>query len=337
MSFKFSPIIFKTVAIFLLCHQLLYTFAQNASFQEVILPVEIKSINSLFTNDKDTLWLATGQGLYSYSNNKFNRYYDENQAKLYCINAIVADKSGNKWYGTYDGIIVKFGQKGILKTTDIKSFCKTDNYLITSLSINQQSERNSPEILLTTSGGEIFSYDTISGLVKNIESPSKGTIYAIQYGYSPTIWLCTSDGFYTKVKNSKWKKKSDIYTAYGLYKNDGKYWAIGRDADKKAVLMLYYNNADEGQPSRFIWKTFNMDKLSNKYIRFYELGFTSAEMVWICCDDGLICYNPLNANINEYRVDKKLEPNPMQHIAVQNDDLIWISTSGKKLFRVDLK
>ncbi len=337
MSFKSSLIIFKILTITLLCNLSLFALAQTATITEIVLPPEIKTINSILSNNEEVVWLATGQGLYAYSEGSFIRYYDKSQPELYCINALASDKSGNKWFGTYNGVLVKFNQKEISKTIDIKSLCKSDNYLITSISINPDNKNGNVDVLLTTSGGEIFAYDTITGIVKNIESPSDATIYAIQYGYTPTIWLCTSDGFYTMNKNSKWKKKSDLYTAYGLFENEGKYWAIGRDEDKKAVLMLYYDEENIGKSNKYKWKNFDLQRLNNRSSRFFKLDFTSDEMVWIASENGLIRYNPHNANIREFTNDKKLRSSSIQHIAVQNDNLIWISTSGKHFFRVDLK
>lgn len=326
----------KILIITSLCIYSVFSFAQETAITEVALPSEIKSINALLSSE-EIVWMATGQGMYSYNGQEFTRYYNPQQAEIYCINAMIADKAGNKWWGTYNGMLVKFGKSGILKTLDIKSFCKTDNYLITSISINLETNIENQDILLTTSGGEIFVYNAITGAVKNVESPSDATIYSIKYGYSSTIWLCTSDGFYTRNSSSKWKKKSDIYTAYGLFENDGKYWAIGRDKDKKAVLMLYYNEDSEEKNGKFIWKDFDLHQLKNVYTRLYEVDFTSDEIVWIAAESGLIRYNPLNASIQEYIKDNIKETFTIQHIAVQDDKLLWMSTPGKKLFRVDLK
>jgi len=334
---KFELLILHIIlTITMACYQDSYIFSQNASFKEIILPQEIKTINALKSNHQDELWLATGQGLYCYKNDEFIRYFDNNAADLYCINIFEFDKPGNIWYGTYNGLLVKFDKHKIIKTIDIKAFSKTDNYLITSISIDKEDKNKNNEILLTTSGGEIFSADTITDEVKNIKSPSDGTIYAIQYGYATTIWLCTSDGFYTSNRNWKWKKKSDLYTAYGLYENEDKYWTIGRDENKKAVLMLYYNQNFEGDAEKFVWRKFDLQKLSNLYIRFYQMGFTSSEKIWLASEIGLVRYNPLNADVIEYKNYRDSQLGAIQNITIQNDKLIWMSTSGKKLFRVDL-
>ena len=129
-------------------------------------------------------------------------------------------------------VSIFFFQSSLAENLNIKS---------TSISIDKINEIKDTDILLTTSGGEIFAVNMITYQVKSEDSPSEATIYSVLYGYSPTVWLCTSDGFYTMTKNSKWKKKAGLYTAYGLAENEGKYWAVGRDEQKKAVLMLYFS------------------------------------------------------------------------------------------------
>ena len=138
-------------------------------------------------------------------------------------------------------------------------------------------------------------------------------------------------------KNSKWKKKAGLYTAYGLAENEGKYWAVGRDEQKKAVLMLYFSEKKNASKKRFIWKDLDLSKLNDRYTRFYELGFTQGETAWIASESGLVKYNPVTASVKLYKMDKKLNIRAVQHIAVQKNNLFWISSSGRKLIRVEIK
>jgi len=279
--------------------------AQRPLFKQVELPDEIRSINALLTENNTAIWLATAQGLYRYTNDEVTRYFEKDRASLYQINAIAKDNDETLWFGTYNGNLVKFTNGKVSQSIDIKPHCKKNNYLITSVSINNIQKENN-EILLTTSGGEIFGVIPNRNSVRKIKSPSDATIYSILYGFSPMIWLCTSDGFYTMNKNSKWKKKAGLYTAYGLAENNGKYWAIGRDEQKKAVLMLYFNDSNNGSKKRFTWKDFELSKLNDRYIRFYELGLIEDEIAWIASESGLIRYNPMNGSVKLYEKDKKL-------------------------------
>lgn len=308
---------------------------QRLIFTQIPLPEEIHSINTLLCDDDSTVWLATSEGLYKYDGIEFKRYFEVENSELYKINVLVKDGSNNMWFGTYLGQLVKYSEGRIQQTFDIKPLRGNDNCLITSLTLDHES--NNPEILLTTSGGEIFAIDTTTKAIKKIKSPVEGTIYSIHYGYAPTVWLCTSDGFFTMQKNSKWKKKTDMSTAYGLYENEGKFWAIGRDELNKALLMLYYDEAPNGSQKRYVWKDFELSKLADRYTRFYSLAFTKNEMVWIASQNGLIKYNPLNASVKQYSKEKRLNINEIRHITVQNENLIWVSSSGKRFIRVDIK
>ncbi len=310
--------------------------AQHPVFQQIELPNEIRSVNALLPDRNDKIWIASAQGLYNYSNNQFTRFYEKDKPELYQINALVQDKEGNIWFGTYNGMLVKFSGNKISESYDIKPKATIDNYLITSITIDNNDQSNE-EILLTTSGGEIFEITPKTNSIRKIESPlnENGTIYSILYGFGPTVWLCTSDGFYTMNKNSKWKKKSDMYTAYGLTENEGKYWAIGRDAHKMAVLMLYYN--DSNNPNkRFVWKNFDLSRLPDIYTRFYELAFTSGEIAWIASESGLVRYHTKNGSVKVYEMDKKLNIKALQHVVSQKK-LIWASSSGKRFFRIEVK
>jgi len=311
--------------------------AQRPSFKQIELPAEIRSINALVAENEEMIWLGTAQGLYSYANNEFMRFFEKDKTPLYQINAIAKDNKGNMWFGTYSGLLVKFTDNKVAESFDIKPYCVDSNYLITSVSIDINPQNSKTEVLLTTSGGEIFTVNVNNKDIKKIEGPSDATIYSILYGYSPKVWLCTSGGFYTMSKNLRWKKKTGLYTAYGLAENEGKYWAIGRDEQKKAVLMMYYNESNNGSKKRFVWKDFELSKLKDRYTRFYELGFTKGEIAWIASESGLVRYNPLSGSVKLYEKDKRLNIKEIKHIAIQNDKLIWISSSGKRLIRVELK
>jgi len=313
-----------------------HLIAQPISFKRIEVPDEIKAINALMSDNENAIWLATANGLYNYENDKFKRYYEKDRDEYYQINSIAKDKQGSLWFGTYHGQLVKFTNSRIEKTWAVKPYCKNDNVLITSIAIDNDTENQNPEILLTTSGGEIFSINTTTNAITPIASPVEGTIYSIEYGYKPTIWLGTSDGFFTMNKNSKWKKKPGLVTAYGLKENNGKYWAIGRDDTNKAVLMLYYSENQNKTSAHHVWKDFDLSQLNNKYTRFYNLAFTKNEIVWIASQDGLIQYNPLNGFVEQYEKTNDLNIKEIKNITVQNTNTIWISTAGRNLIRVDL-
>jgi ligand-binding sensor domain-containing protein len=207
--------------------------------------------------------------------------------------------------------------------------------LITSISIDTTGNNQNYEILLSTAGGEIFGYDTLKQITRKIENPGLGTIFAFKYGYNPTKWLGTNDGFFSKSKNAKWKKNNNYFTVYQIIENNGKYWAIGRGNNKKAILMLYYD--EDGKQSKFKWKDFDLDLLNDKYVKLNELAITDSEIAWIATENGLIRYNPRNASLSLTEEVNGIDLKSIQHIAVQSENIIWISSSGRRLIKVEIK
>lgn len=310
--------------------------AQVPELSKIELPDEVRTINALLSNNDNGLLLATGQGLYEYDGVGFKRFYEKSKNAQYQINCLAKSESNIIWWGTYSGVLVKFSNGRILESFDLKSKCKDDNYLITSIAIT----KNAPyahQVLVTTSGGEIISLNQSTKQIEKLNGPDVGTIYAIKYGFSPMIWLCTSDGFYTRNKKSKWKKKSGLYTAYNLVENLGKYWAIGRDEQKKSVFMLYYSDKDNAPPSKYKWKNFDLRNLSDRYARFYEIAFTENEVAWITTNGGLIRYNPRTASSKFYSELNNIILGDINHISVQNNNSFWISSAGKRLYKIVLK
>ena len=198
----------KTITIILIFVFVIQTkhFAQAFYCTEIKLPSEIPAINDLYVN-KGILYIATSQGLYTYNDKGFTRFFDPENTDAYRINTICPDKAGNLWFGTYIGLLVKFSANKVLFVQDIKPKCKTDNYLITSISIDTVFKNQNSEVLLSTSGGELFGYNTISNSVKKYENPGPGTVFSIIYGYWPLKCVYTADGFFSMNKNMKWKKK----------------------------------------------------------------------------------------------------------------------------------
>lgn len=310
--------------------------AQKPNLSEIRLPKEIRTINVLLPNGGDCLLLGTGQGLYEFKDGNFKRFFDESNPKDYQINCLAKSKDNCFWWGTYNGVLIKYCNERIVETFDLKTKSKDDNYLITSIAItdNELSEDN---VLVTTSGGEIFSINKSTKLVEKTVGPEVNTIYTVQYGYSPMIWLCTSDGFYTRNKKSRWKRKTGLYTAYNLVENLGKYWAIGRDEQKRAVFMLYYSEKENAPTSKYKWKNFDLSQLNDRFLRFHDVAFTENEIAWIATSAGLIRYNPMTASVKLYSELNGVKINEIQHIVARSENSLWVGSSGKRLYKIELE
>ncbi len=315
-----------------------YLLAQKVTFQAQKLPIVLKTINALKVEDTKILWIASGNGLFKLENKKIRKYTNLPDGEKLQVNAIEIDEHGSKWLGTYSGKLIKFKNGKISASIDFNEYLKPDNSIVTSIAISDNKSKNDSKILLTTSDGQIFYYDTLKLKKGKLKSPVKNMVYSINYGHEKTTWLCTSDGFFIKNLGNRWKQKQDLYLSYGIFKSFGNYWAVGRDKEKKAVFMLYYHNAGSAS-EKYVWKEFQLKKLPNKYARFYEVASTTDSYAWITSDIGLIRYNTLSASTKLYnqKKNKSFKIKSTRHIAVQNRNTIWISSSGRDLYKLTLK
>ncbi|OQX99459.1 MAG: hypothetical protein B6I20_09890 [Bacteroidetes bacterium 4572_117] len=58
---------------------------------------------------------------------------------------------------------------------------------------------------------------------------------------------------------------------------------------------------------------------------------------WITCEKGLIRYNPSSGDVKIYDADKNIKANKIRHIAIQNSNVIWVSSSGNSLYKLILR
>ncbi len=319
---------------FLLSFSITQIKSQNIKFIKKKLPDELKSINDIKVKD-DYVWIATGQGLYKFKNKKIIRYYDEDNPEKLMINTIEIDDSKNIWLSNYEGNLLQFRKGKIQKEIDFIGLIDNRSDILTDIEINTDKTQKNNEILLTSSNGLILYYNHKLDEIGLKRSPVKNMIYSVHYGNKNKLWLCAAEGFYTKEKDREWKNKSEMYQGYNIIRKGDKYWGIGRNKKNEAVFMLYYN--DNGK--KYVWKTFDLRKLKNKYIRFYDIGIINDEMVFIASNEGLIRYNSLTGNIKIYnkKNTKKFDITDVRHIVVQDENSLWLSSSGASLYKLQIK
>ncbi|MCF6240454.1 MAG: hypothetical protein L3J74_03810, partial [Bacteroidales bacterium] len=306
-----------------------FLLAQKLHIIEKEISSKINIINDLKV-EQNTLWLATGSGLFCLENNTIKSFKFDKKGNLLKINTLEIDHSGNKWLGTYSGELIKFNKGEILSSINFNKYLDNENTIITDIAISKSEQ----EIILSTATGRILYYNLLNGATGLIESPVKNTmIYSINYGANKNIWLCSADGFYTKQAKGKWKKQQGLYLAYGIFNQAGNYWAIGRSQNKKALFMLYYKH-ESLSGAKYVWKEFKLNKLPNQYTRFYEL-VADDEYAWITSDSGLIKYDVSTGNI--LLIDKYhgIDLKKIRHIAAQSNGKLWMSTAGNKLYKLE--
>ncbi len=305
--------------------------AQKLHIVEKEISPQINIINDLKI-ENNTLWLATGTGLFRIENGKLKSFEINEKGNLLKINTIEIDTLGNKWLGTYSGKLIKFKNDRVLFIVNFSKYIDDENTIITDITVSTPDNL----ILLSTATGKILYYNSLTREKGVLDCPVKNTmIYSIHYDEHKNIWLCSAAGFYTKQAKGRWKKIQGLYLAYGIFKQAGNYWAIGRSQDKKALFMLYYKHKNLSG-AKYVWKEFNLNELPNQYARFYELAITG-EYAWISSDIGLICYDILSGKLSVIDKYENIDLKKIRHIAMHDKYNLWLSTAGNKLYKLEIK
>ena len=312
--------------------------AQEIKFIKQKLPEEVKSINDIKL-EGNNLWIATGQGLYKYKRKRVIRYFDEENPERLMVNSMEIDDSDNKWLSNYAGNLIQFKKGKVIKEIKFIGLLDNRSDILTDIEINKDKSQKKDEILLTSSNGLILYYNPKIDQIGIKRSPVRNMIYSVHYGVNDIMWLCSAEGFYTKHKDKKWKNKEEMHLGYAVVKEGDKFWGIGRNKDNEAVFMLYYNGENAKKTKKYVWKQFDLKELKNKYVRFYDVGVSSEEIVWIASSEGLIKYNPLNGSVKIYNKEntEKIDFKDVRHIAVQDEKSVWLSSGGASLYKLVLK
>jgi len=310
--------------------------AQKIKFIKQKLPEEVKSINDIKV-EGDNLWIATGQGLYKCKKKKVIRYYDEENPEKLMINSIEIDDSNNKWLSNYAGNLIKFNKGKVIKEINFIGLIDNRSDILTDIEISKDKSKKKHEILLTSSNGLIMYYNPEIDQIGLKRSPVKNMIYSVHYGVNDIMWLCSAEGFFTKNKSDNWKNKEEMYQGYAIVNENDRFWGVGRNKSNEAVFMLYYN--DKNKNKKYVWKQFDLQKLKNKYIRFYDVGVSSDELIWIASNEGLIQYNSLTGSVKTYnnKNTKKFDLVDVRHIEVQDKNSVWLSSGGSSLYKLVFK
>lgn len=323
------------IFIILLTNLFFASFAQKPTFTKVEdLPPKVREINCIVVENNKTVWIGTNQGLLKFSDEGREYFYDESNPKKFTVNRIAIDHNGTKWLGTYISSIIKF--TGSVDDPEY-SFMKHTNdemQLITSLATD------SNQVWCATSEGLIINYDPIKDSSQLIEGPSETQIYSLYIDDKNTKWICTTNGLFYNNRRDKWKQVNDFSRAYGIYAYANDYWAIGRDKDKRAILLNYgsYDFLVLGiEMSKKDWTELVIDGIPNTYIKFNDLDFDNFGNLWIATDDGIIRYNPKFNRTEQFnnQIYPEFKMKTVKTIAVQ-DDIIWVGSIGSTLYKIDL-
>ncbi len=314
------------------------SFTQNTNpvFKEIILPKNIRTINSIEIENDSLVWVGTNKGLLKIKNDKITRFYDKSNPLKYAINSITIDNDGVKWLGTYNSSIIKFVNKYNNFEISLSSITNDELEIITSITNVRYTESGNQIICAGTPSGKIIIYEITSNNIYTIKSPTRNIIYKILIEENGKKWICTSDGMFFSNKKKKWKKVHKVSKSYGI-KSNGQFWAIGRDKKHKAVLMLLFKKGGFAiKKDKGVWKELSLDRLPDAHTRFYDFALAKDENIWLATETGLVLYNPFKGTYKIFNQDNSpnFKMKSVKHIAIQNDKILWIGSNGNKLYKV---
>jgi len=310
---------------------------QHITFNKIdSLPNNISDINAIVVDSAKVVWLGTNHGLMRIKNNETKVYWDPEKPSKFKINRIVVDDQGSKWLGTYTSSLIKFTGDG--ETEEISFLDKTGG----QFQLVNQMQYFNRKIWMITSDDYILCYDTDTKKMENYHHSVKGNIYSMYVDTANIVWLGSTSGLYYSANLKKWKKVKGFSQAFGISKNGSDKWAFGRDPFKRCVLMyrLDYSTMMLSMTlnKTSTWSEMVLDGIDDKYLKFNGMDFDERGYIWIATSNGIIKYDPVKGNCVHF--NKKTYPNfkvsEISTIAVQDYKTIWVTTSGKTIYRIDL-
>lgn len=249
---------------------------KNGYLEPYITNKDVLNARTITFDHEGKLWIATPQGLYSYTRNNLKKYGPENGLQATNIRSLLVDKDGVLWVGTGEqGLYVwrngKFemfdpGNNEINKFyiheiyqdsngviwlgTNVGVFKLVGNDFVKLYDSNQfcstfvgDIAENKNKHLFFASVNCVIKYDGVDFTkIDYNQIPSLSTVYFVQSDAQGDIWIGTNEG----VTEVKFNQYGDIvaYSSYGLSQG-----FVGQETNARASLLssngeLYFGTID---------------------------------------------------------------------------------------------
>ena len=272
---------------------------------------DIISIQSVYIDDTDLLWIGTEKsGLAYYGNNIYKFETDF----IGDITALAQDKNGKVWYGTGDKGII--GYDGALASHKVSVMTTTPDG-----SLWVGSNQNG---LTRIKNGSSTFYSVARDSMKTLIDDH---INALCCDPSGNLWIATNGGL--QVYNSKMNTFSSYTRENGvLNTNNITSLFVGRNnhlliGTSEGLVILDLNTREK---KVLTGNSTNLSTFTNNYIT--QIFEDSRGLLWVGTREGLNILNPDNDELSYITEKDGLCNNSICGIAEDKNHSIWVTTSN---------
>jgi ligand-binding sensor domain-containing protein/two-component sensor histidine kinase len=273
--------------------------------QKLELSENFGTINHLYTDRRDRLWISTNSGAFLLEDNEIKHFTLKNGLVNERIKNITEDREGNIWLGSDGGGILRYS------SDELVSFSKADglssNYVLSIL------EDDFNNLYFSTYEGGINFFDRKKvSLFKANNQLADQTIWSSFYNLDSTFWFGTAAGL--TIQNGS----SFInYINYDVKNKKGKPFNIDFDFFKTPDTIKYINKKAVVIKSAE-WLP------SNKILNIYK---DTDNNIWIGCSRG-VCYISEDGKGKSYKYGLNFPTKNVRAIETVLNNEIWMGTSS---------
>lgn len=300
-------------------------------------------VYSLYKDKKGFIWIGTDYGLNRFDGYQYKKYFniagDTNSLSSNSILAIVENPDGKIWIGTYDGLNLFDPETGLVK--------RIPNPLGRKKFISDRIRMiNKAELLVHSSGSELFIYHTLHGTWKQLYLPPDIFLLDLNPCQMPdkrVAFFCSNQLQKTTVivtlnsqnKTLQLKGPREIFPFlrdeqlknYFYLEQSGEHIVLTGsskieiyDSAGKLVTDL---QADQG--------------VQQRGLAVYDMARIDSVSIWLATNLGLVIYNFVNHSLAFAKLKSESHiifgNNEIRSLLNDNNGNIWIGMFGEGLLR----
>jgi ligand-binding sensor domain-containing protein/AraC-like DNA-binding protein/DNA-binding NarL/FixJ family response regulator len=272
------------------------------------------SIQSIYVDDTDLLWVGTEKSGIAYSGQYIYRFGSDH---LGDVTAIAQDDNGTVWYGTSDKGVINYG--GLLASMKVSAMATTNDG-----SLWVGSKRNG---LTRIQNGNAIIYSLAKDSMATLIDDHINALCTDKVG---NLWIATNGGL--QVYNPKMNTFSSYTRESGkLHTNNVTSLFYNKNGKSNDLFIgtaegLVIFNLSSTEKQALTGNTSNSKSFTNNFIT--QVVQDSRGLIWIGTREGLNILNLENDSLNYLTEKQGLCNNNVCGIAEDKNHNMWITTSS---------